>query len=470
MEGPLARLETPTMIGLEKGDLYYVEGSPKLLDEPGEWWCDATARVLYYLPKPGEDPMGKAVLPRLDRVLVVAGRADQGELVEHVLIRGLGMAYARWWFAPETSSGVSGFGSPGAIGFAQAAAGAPAAVRVDGAKGLVFEGCNIFAVEGYGIELGHGCRDCVIRHTEVSDLGAGGIKIGETSIAPRAAGVTSGNVVEDCLIEDGRNIHHQAVGVWIGQSPDNILRHNKIWQFDYTGISIGWTWGYGPATAGGNLVEFNEVCNLGDRPGRARPPLGDMGGIYTLGTQNGTIIRNNYFHDIAGKSIAWGIYFDEGTTGVLAENNAVMNTSHGGFHQHYGKDNMVRNNLFVGGKEAALWRSRVEEHTSFTFTRNVVVGVSDTWLAGDWSKGVVLEGNLYWRPDGKAIGFPGGRDLAAWQAAGFDKGSVIGDPAFTAPEDGDFFPGEPTAMDQIGFEPVSVRRVGPRRAGKGTSK
>lgn len=465
VEGTLARLETPPMIGLEKGDLYYVEGSPKLLDEPGEWWCDAGARVLYYLPRPGEDPTGRAVIPRLDTVLRIAGKPEANEWVEHVAFRGLGMAYARWWFTPTTGSGVSGFGSPGAVGFAQAAAGAPGAVRAEGARKVLFEGCNVFAVEGYGIELGHGCRDCVIRGTEVSDLGAGGIKIGEASIAARSAGATAGNIVEDCLIEDGGNIHHQAVGVWIGQSPDNILRHNRIQRFDYTGISIGWTWGYGPATAGGNLVEFNEVCNLGDRPERPRPPLGDMGGIYTLGTQHGTIIRNNYFHEIAGRSIAWGIYFDEGTTGVLAENNAVVNTTHGGFHQHYGRDNTVRNNIFIGGRDGALQRSRVEDHTSFVFTRNIVVGMSSTWLVGDWSKGVVMENNLYFRPDGKAIEFPGGKDLTGWQALGFDKGSAIGDPAFTAPQDGDFFPGEPTAMDEIGFEPVSVRRVGPRKPG-----
>ena len=73
-----------------------------------------------------------------------------------------------------------------------------------------------------------------------------------------------------------------------------------------------------------------------------------------------------------------------------------------------------------------------------------------------------MESNCYWRRDGKPVLFPGGKDLASWQAGGLDKGSVVGNPNFTSLEEGDFFPAETTAMDSIGFEPVSVRLVGPR--------
>src|SRR6185295_12094786 len=116
----------------------------------------------------------------------------------------------------------------------------------------------------------------------------------------------------------------------------------------------------------GNTILCNEVERIGAREVGGEPALGDMAGIYTLGTQNGTVIRNNYFHDIAGRSIAWGIYFDEGSTGIVAENNLVLRTTHGGFHQHYGRDNVVRNNVFAQGRDAQLWKTRREEHRAFT--------------------------------------------------------------------------------------------------------
>ena len=84
------------------------------------------------------------------------------------------------------------------------------------------------------------------------------------------------------------------------------------------------------------------------------------------------MVRNNIVHDVAGHDKAWGLYTDEGSTGIVLENNLVYRTTHGSFHQHYGRDNLVRNNIFAFGRDAQIVRSRDEPHRSFTFERNII--------------------------------------------------------------------------------------------------
>ena len=235
-----------------------------------------------------------------------------------------------------------------------------------------------------------------------------------------------------------------------------MIVHNLIHDFYYTAISIGWTWGYGPALATGNRIEWNHVHHVGALSDGDGPILSDMGGIYTLGNQRGTVIRNNLFHDIAGiRYGGWGIYFDEGTTGILAENNIVYRTTHGGFHQHYGKDNIVRNNIFAFGRDAQLQRTRAEPHPSFTFERNIVYWDTGNLLAGNWDGDqYTAASNLLWRTDEKPMELP-----AAFQAGH----SLIADPLFVAPANGDFSLRPESSAFGLGFKPIDISQVGPRK-------
>ena len=460
---------------LAAGDAYYAEHAFELLDQPGEWYFDAAEALVYYWPLPGERVENcEAVAPNLVQVLRLEGNLESGKFIEGVVFRGLTFSHSEWYFpegfdtardkpqvSPEPKSEVGGF--------AQAAIGVPGAVWGQGVRRCRFERCAFVNLGNYGLELGRGCQSNLISRCEFAELGAGGIRIGETAIRTQPNEHSYGNEISDCRIHDGGKLFHSAIGVWIGQSYNNEVAHNLIHDFYYTGISIGWTWGYGPALATNNLVHHNHVHHIGVQSEGDGPILSDMAGIYTLGRQPGTTIVNNLWHDVAATRYGgWGIYFDEGSSGIRAASNVVYRTTHGGFHQHYGQTNVVRNNIFALARDHQLQRTRVEPHISFSFETNIVYFDSGVLLAGDWSgDNFIMDSNLYFdsrqeaRKDPDAWKF-GGQALQEWRRRGKDLRSLVADPLFGDVNQDDFRlqPGSPAG--RVGFQPIDLTGVGPR--------
>ena len=282
---------------------------------------------------------------------------------------------------------------------------------------------------------------------------------------------TFGNEISDCRITDGGCFYPSGVGAWFGQTYDNVLSHNEISNFYYTGISIGWTWGYGKSLPRNNVVENNHVHHIGvklvDRGGKVAsdgPILSDMGGIYTLGIQPGTVIRGNRFHDIAAiKYGGWGIYFDEGTTGIVAEENPVYRTTHGGLHQHYGKENVFRNNIIAFSRDWQIQRTRAEDHRSFSFEHNIVYFDRGNAVSGNFNTfNVIFNHNDYWAFDKADMKFAG-LSWAQWQEKGMDRESMIADPRFVDPQHDNFRIMDDSPALKAGFEPFNLDDVGPRR-------
>lgn len=428
---------------LRPGTRCHIENFRAALDTPGEWFLDRDG-TLYYYPLPGEDmETVEVVAPVLDRFIVIKGDPGSGAYAQSIDIRGLAFRHAA---APAD---ISHFGP------VQAAADIEAAIMVDGARSVGIEDCEVAHVGGYGVWFRGGCRDCALRRSYIHDLGAGGVRIGETSQPAGEAEQTGAVVVDNNIIRDGGHIYIPAVGVWIGHSPDNRISHNEVADFFYTGISVGWRWGYAESLAKRNTIEFNRIRHIG------QGVLSDMGGIYTLGPSQGTVVRNNVFHDVYSYGYGgWGLYTDEGSTGILFENNLVYNVKTGGFHQHYGKENIVRNNILAFSRLYQLQATRVEEHLSFTLENNIVYWDSGVLLRGAWDRiRHRSRSNCFWRVDGESVAFLG-RDLEEWQNLGREEGSIVADPQFADPEEFRFgIPNESPALE-IGFTPFDPAEAG----------
>ncbi len=440
-----------TVFQLNNNDPYFLEGAAQWLERPGEWYLDNHKGMLYYIPRAGETlEKATAIVPTHDRILDV-------NHVNKVTLRGLTFSHSEWNLPEQLPDQ-----DPQPGGFGQAEIGVSAAVDLENCRGCRLEACKFQHLGNYALQLGGGCRDNMIDHCTFTDLGTGGIKIGLTKVVGGDSFETGGNTVTDCRISDGGHMFPSGIGIWVGQSFDNRILHNEISDLYYTAVSIGWTWGYGESPAHGNIVESNLIHHIGKKSDGDGPILSDMGAVYTVGVQAGTVISNNVFHDIAARVYGgWGIYLDEGSSNVVVEKNLVYRTTHGGFHLHYGRNDAVRNNIFASGRDVQIARTDSEPSQAFAFTDNIVSWDSGVFTETD-SVGARFDNNLYHCTGAGKLVF-GKQSWTDWNARGEDLHSVLIDPEFSNPAAGDFSPKSAVA-EKIHFQPLQISDAGPRDA------
>lgn len=425
---------------------FYLENVPTALDAPTEWFLDRDG-WLYYRPQSGNYLTSADVeAPVIDQFISIEGKADDAtQWVRHLRFEGLKFRHAEFRIPSD--------GLPPGQAVMNVNA---SAVQVDAAQDITFANCAVEHIGSTAFWFRHACRECRVEQTRIFDVGIEGIRIGETGIAPEAVR-TGAITVDNCIIQSGGRIAPHAVGVWIGQSGDNAITHCDIGDFFYTAVSVGWRWGYAESVSKRNRIEFNHLHHIGYRI------LSDMGGVYTLGPSEGTRVCNNVIHDVyAARYGGWGLYPDEGSTGILFENNLVHHVRDGCIHQHYGKENIFRNNILAFSEQGQIAITRAEPHLSFTFENNIVYWDSGTLLGyGGWKNGakVLLRDNLYWHVGGQPFDFAG-KTFAEWQAAGNDVGSLIADPMFVDPAHGDFHLKAGSPAEKIGFKPFDYSKAG----------
>jgi hypothetical protein len=338
---------------------------------------------------------------------------------------------------------------------AQAAAPVEAVVMADYAKNIQFVNCDIAHTGTSAVWFRKACSYSRIENCYFHDLGAGGVKIGDAVQPENPADLTKNILVDNNIIRSGGFVFPCAVGITLFQTSDNQITHNEIADFRYSGISVGWIWGYAYSPSKRNKIEFNHIHHLG------WGELCDMGGVYCLGESEGTTVSNNVIHHVYSFDYGgWGLYTDEGSTGIVMENNLVYNCKSSGFHQHYGKENFIRNNIFADNMKAQLQATRIENHLSFSFNRNVIWFSTGDLLSNNWKKiNLQSDHNCYWDTRTKEIRF-GKQSIAEWQKSGKDLHSIIANPEFADTATFDFRIKNKAAMRKIGFEVFDYSRAG----------
>ncbi len=470
---------------------YYIDNLFEALTEPGEWYLNRETGRLYYLPKPGETPANTEIrAPRLHTFVRANGRifSESGDRIEvhgtqHV--RGLEFAGLTFrhadWFSPLAERHLPTHdtlehndlpigGSP------QAAIAVAGTLLFRAAQECRVTDCTIERVGLYGIDFSQGCRDCAAVGNTLRDLGAGGIRVGGVDLDGLGARRTGGITVTDNTIHHIGRIFHQGIGVLLTNAADCTVAHNHIHHSCYTGISVGWNWGYRDTLTSHNRIENNLIHDIG------AGILSDMGGIYTLGIQPGTVLRGNHLHHIWSQAYGgWGIYLDEGTAHLIVEHNLVHDTKDAPFNIHYGRENVVRHNIFARGVHALASVYRVEPgHFSANLFNNIFTGPSQVLFRGgyqgDIRKAVTSNANCFWSPGGKLPpsmnpethkkeGHPLKVSLRDWQEAGHDRCSIVADPKLTEGKKTWRIAKNSPAL-KLGFKPWDWSTCGPRPKAK----
>jgi hypothetical protein len=456
------------------GDRYYVRNLLEELDAPGEWFLDKASETLYFWP-PDNRPDPTVYAPRLRTLLQL------GNGVSYVTFRS---------FTFEEFEGT--------------------AITLTGTTHCLIAG-NIIRnggdYNGSGVSV-NGGTDNGVAGNDIYQIGASGISL---SGGDRATLTPAGNYA------DNNYIHHVGVfykqGVGINMTGCGIrASHNLI--HDTPRIAIMFS--------GNNLlIEYNHMHHV-------NLETEDTGVVYTGGrdwiSSRGTVIRYNYMHDSIGfgqengkwvsPHFSWGVYLDDNTGGVDVIGNIVVRAYRGLLHLHNGRDNLVENNIFVGGKlqqaefngwteDSHYWKDHfptmmkgyamVKDQPAWKDMRNIGTSPDQAVLPG----GLIMSGNVFRRnivysddPAAKLFssrnlpldhnvwdenlywhaGLPwkialGGKlgelDMDGWHAKGQDLHSVVADPRFVDVAKDDYrLRGDSPAL-KMGFKPIPVEKIGP---------
>jgi GH141 insertion domain/Periplasmic copper-binding protein (NosD) len=460
--------DRPSLFALLAGDRpgpYWVENVFEALETPGQWYLDRPRGVLYYLPRSGEVMSSAEIIaPRLAQVVRVVGRADAP--VHDLRFEGLVFAHTEWQPPADYASSL------------QAGIEVPGAVLFDYAERCAVTGGGIEQIGNYGVEVGVGCTDIEIARNRIADIGAGGIRIGhffswETDGsgrltdrgARRKAAMPDGPhsrriTVADNEIAHGGRFTPEAVGVFVGDNADNQVIHNHIHHLYYSGISVGSVQDFGPSQATGNVIEYNHVHHIG------QGVLSDLAGIYTCSTP-GSRIAYNVVHDVVRRDYGgWGIYPDEGSHDLSIRKNLVYRCQDGALFVHHSRNITAENNIFALNRAAQVERGGIGGF-ELTCRRNLNY-YKEGKAVGDYGDEhcgrdvCAFDHNLYWNASGRPASF-GKKSLAEWQALRQDRNSLVADPLFVDPDQGDFRLRRGSPAARIGFEPWDLSAIGPRR-------
>ncbi|HEY4061083.1 MAG TPA: right-handed parallel beta-helix repeat-containing protein [Puia sp.] len=323
---------------------YFLTNALEFLDRPGEWYEDLRAGKVYYWPRDGEE-MGQAsvVAPVLSTLVRITGTIDRP--VSYLQWKGVRFSHSGW-MRPSEAGHVplqAGMflldayklkipGTPDKKGLENQAwiGRPPGAVEAAYANHLLFQHCSFVHLASTGLDYQRGTQDDSTTGCLFSDIGGTGIQVGvysdpafETHLPYDPADqreVCARETIFNNLVTGCTNEDWGCVGISAGYVRDIRIEHNEVREVSYSGICVGWGW-----TKTVNCMRNNRI--VGNYVHQYAKHMYDVGGIYTLSAQPGTLISENRIDSIYHPVYAhdpnhwFWFYFDEGSSYITIRDN-----------------------------------------------------------------------------------------------------------------------------------------------------
>jgi hypothetical protein len=325
---------------------FFLTNAIQFLDQPGEWYLDLKNRKLYYWPQVNEN-MGSAevIAPALETLLRIKGTIDRP--VSYVFVKGLSFQHSTW-LRPSKQGHVplqAGMylldayklkvpGTPEKKGLEnQGWIGRPAsAVEVTYANHTGFELCSFMHLASTGLDYTKGTHDNEIKGNLFKDIGGTGIQVGhysdeafETHLPYNPTDlreVCTNEHIASNLVTDVTNEDWGCLGISAGYVKGITIEHNEVNNVSYSGISVGWGWTKAANVMSNNRIIYNKIHHYAQH-------MYDVAAIYTLSSQPGSVIEDNYVDSIYKAPYAhdpehwFYLYTDEGSSYFNVKNNWV---------------------------------------------------------------------------------------------------------------------------------------------------
>ncbi|WP_158302133.1 right-handed parallel beta-helix repeat-containing protein [Paenibacillus mesophilus] len=463
----IAKLASPVPYVIGPGSRYFVQGALELLDQPGEFYLDRAAGMLYYYPRDVSQLNGGVSAPYAGHVVELKGSSEQAP-VSGIRLEGLTIR--------NTDIGKDG-------------------VRGENVRNVAITNSRIYNTGDHGVRLLGWAQSNTIEGNEIRDTGYNGVSVegnGRTS-----AHISTGNRISGNHVFRVGQLYGNSGGIRIYDSGENVISYNRVHDSpryaihlkgQRKGILIGSTIGGVTVTesnyrdfqhARNNIVEFNDVSH-------SVQDSQDAGVIATWGTGTGSVIRSNRIHDSdipaltveANRSFGFGIYLDDNSDDILVQNNVIhgLQQNGGGFLNNTlmlkGIGIRVDNNVMADNRDtngtAGSTQTGNERASALEFSRNVFYDNSSRlYYINYWDghKVAYADANTYYKAD-QIYGFGGTIPAGTYEEwRQLDKGkydghSLLADPLFMDAAKGDYRLRYDSPAYRTGFRDIAVESIG----------
>ena len=208
-------------------------------------------------------------------------------------------------------------------------------ITITNGEAVQIAGCTLTGVVKRGIVIRDGSKHRV-QSCDVFEIGLTGLDLlggDRRTLSPSGFEILNNHFYRIAL-----NAPLPALTVGSSASNQKIVgarvAYNRIHDTSYSGITFA---------GNDNVFEFNEIYRVG-------LDGGDLGSFYTTGgwTSRGNVVRGNFLHHSENAN---AIYADDGSSGLLVEDNLIYRTESGIFIGG-GHDHIVRRNTIVSTPRA----------------------------------------------------------------------------------------------------------------------